>query len=69
MSYQLYRTNHRLSGQIKWDLTLESANIDNEFDGLYINNFNLTPISNRISFDRYQDKTQLNYTHAWNIKK
>lgn len=69
MSYQLYRTNHRLSGQIKWDLTLESANIDNEFDGLYINNFSLTPISNRISFNRYQDKTQLNYDHAWNLKK
>ena len=69
MSYQLYRTNHKLSGQIKWDLTLESTNVDNEFDGLYINNFSLTPISNRISFNRYQDKTQLNYYHAWNLKK
>ena len=41
-NFQLYRTNLSLSGQLKWDLVIENAN-----NHLYINKFNLTPLSDK----------------------
>lgn len=61
-NYQLYRTNPRLSGQIKWNLILEPNKRD-----LMVNGFYLTPISKNIPF-LVQDKNLLNYKHEENVK-
>lgn len=62
-NFQLYRTNLSLSGQLKWDLVIENAN-----NHLYINKFNLTPISDNIAYTYKTDDTILNHTHFDNLK-
>lgn len=63
-NYQLYHTNIRMGGQMKWDLTIESGH-----DGLYINDFHLSPISDRAPFTYSVDNNLLNNSHLDNIKK
>ena len=62
-NFQLYRTNLSLSGQLKWVLVIENAN-----NHLYINKFNLTPISDNIAYTYKTDDTILNHTHFDNLK-
>ena len=64
VNYQLYRTNVFLSGQVKWDLIID--NVDNELE---IREFQLTPISEKISFDREESDYWLNHSHQDNLKK
>lgn len=62
-NYQLYSTNVLLSGQLKWDLILEST-----YNGLYVNKFNISPISNNIAFEYEINDDILNYSHQENIR-
>lgn len=62
-NYQLYKSNIFLGGQMKWDLVVEAGK-----DGLYINNFFLTPISEYAPFRFIANKNLLNYSHLDNIK-
>lgn len=65
-NYQLYRTNVYLGGQMKWDLV-----IDDSVHGLYVSDFNLTPISDnaRLSFNDFNNKYNINVAHEQNITK
>lgn len=65
-NFQLYKTCIPLSGQVKWDLTLESARDENGYGVLFVNDFKLTPISRHIPFS---DKNILNYSHLENLKE
>lgn len=62
-NYQLYRTNLLLSGQMKWDLILNSS--DNT---LYISDFHLTPISSNTPYTYKLDEQLLNNKHEDNVK-
>lgn len=62
-NYQLYRTNVKLGGQMKWDLKLESAG-----DDLYITDFKLSPVSDYAPFNRYEVTDSINYSILENIK-
>ena len=64
VNYQLYRTNVFLSGQVKWDLIID--NVDNELE---IKEFQLTPISEKINFNREESDYWLNHSHQDNLKK
>jgi hypothetical protein len=63
-NFQLYRTNLALGGQMKWDLV-----VDNKSGVLHIANFNLTPISNNVSYTRKVNNSLLNNTHKDNVKE
>lgn len=63
-NFQLYRTNIELSGQVKWDLILESAG-----ENLVVKKFLLSPISDTLNYCKYTDDDILKYTHQDNIKK
>jgi hypothetical protein len=61
-NYQLYRTNPRLSGQLKWDLIIDS------YDGeLYVDNMSLSPLSNSLPFPKYTKQDLLRYSHQENV--
>lgn len=67
-NYQLYRTNVLLGGQMKYDIILGSDNY-----GLVVKNFNITPISDDIYYDKHLKplirSTNDNVTmHSDNIK-
>lgn len=62
-NFQLYKTNLLLSGQVKWDVILEHSN-----NGLYVSDFNLSPISNNISYIRRKDYSMLRNKHQDNMK-
>lgn len=62
-NFQLYRTNPALSGQVKWDLVLNSSNSE-----LYISDFHITPISNDLNYIHDNEEYLLNRTHQDNIK-
>lgn len=62
-NYQLYRTNHLLSGQLKWNLILKENGNLLEIDDLY-----LSPISQNIPYTINFDEHCLNYTHQENIR-
>lgn len=47
-NYQLYRTNILLGGQMKYDIILGTDNY-----GLIVNDFNITPISDDIYYDKH----------------
>lgn len=61
-NYQLYRTNPRLSGQLKWDLIIDS------YDGkLYVDSMRLSPLSNSLPFPKYVKQDLLRYSHQENV--
>lgn len=62
-NYQLYRTNILLSGQMKWDILLNSKN-----NTLCIEQFHLSPISNNTSYTYKTDENLINNLHQDNIK-
>ena len=62
-NYQLYRTNVALGGQLKWNIS-----VDNGPDGLFVSDFHIVPISDRVPFNRYAHDNLLNYSHLENIK-
>jgi hypothetical protein len=62
-NFQLYRTNLLLGGQMKWDLI-----VDSDDNGMYIKDFNLTPISNNIPYTYQDNKNILNNKHRENVK-
>lgn len=62
-NFQLYRTNLLLGGQVKWDIVL-----DNDNNKLYVNDFNLTPISDNIPYTYKYNVNLLNYNHQTNLK-
>ena len=63
VNYQLYRTNTKLGGQMKWDLVIESA-----AGQLYIKDYHLTPISDSIPFNKYSSEELLKYPHQYNVQ-
>lgn len=63
VNYQLYRTNTKLGGQMKWDLVLDSGT-----DELYVKDFHLTPISDSVPFNKYSAENLLNYSHQYNVQ-
>lgn len=63
-NFQLYRTNPLLSGQVKWDLILNAAG-----ENLVISDFKLSPISDNITYSKYNDDDLLKYDHPNNVKK
>ena len=63
VNYQLYSTNVLLGGQMKWDLVLD-ANLRS----LYVSDFNLTPIDDKIVYVPIMDYPLLNFEHQYNIK-
>lgn len=63
-NYQLYRTNHLLSGQLKWDLIIKS-----DINTLCVSDFHLTPISDNAPYIYKTDEYLLNNTHQDNIKQ
>ena len=68
-NFQLYKTNIPLGGQIKWNLTLESARDEHGYGVLFINDFKLGPVSPYIPFSIIPNNNLLNYSHLENIKK
>lgn len=62
-NFQLYRTNHLLSGQMKWDLLLDRSNIDMDVSDIY-----LTPISGNIPYVSKLENS-INNTHLDNVKQ
>lgn len=61
-NYQLYRTNPRLSGQLKWDLIIDA------YDGeLYVDDMGLSPLSNSLPFPKYTKQDLLRYSHQENV--
>ena len=62
-NYQLYRTNVALGGQLKWNIS-----VDNGSNGLFVSDFHIVPISERVPFNRYAHDNLLNYSHLENIR-
>ena len=62
-NYQLYRTNVLLSGQLKWDLIVESAQ-----NTLYVSDFHLTPISENAPYTYKTDEYLIKNKHQYNVK-
>ena len=63
MNYQLARTNTYLGGQMKLDLLLNRCG-----DGLCIEDFHMSPVSNHTGFAWGADSELLNSRHAENIR-
>ena len=59
-NYQLYKTNVKLGGQLKWNICVSSMGSQ-----MHINDFYLSPINDTIHFDKQENS--LNYTHQENI--
>lgn len=59
-NYQLYKTNVKLGGQLKWNICVSSIGTQ-----MYINDFYLSPINDAIYFDKQENP--LNHTHQENI--
>ena len=64
LNYQLYRTNVLLGGQMKYDLILKSASTE-----LVVDDFHITPISNKVPYNKYIKDNLLNYSHNDNISR
>lgn len=62
-NYQLYRTNVKLGGQMKWDLKLEGLG-----DDLYVTDFKISPVSDYTPFNRYEVRDSINYSILENIR-
>lgn len=62
-NFQLYRTNLRLGGQMKWDIILNSTSTS-----LYVSDFHLSPISNNVSHIYKSEENLLNNRHQDNVK-
>lgn len=61
-SYQLYRTNILLGGQMKYDLVIDESGT--------INDIHITPVVDKVTpYNRYVDDNLLNYTNQENIKR
>ena len=61
-NYQLYRTNPRLSGQLKWDLTIDA------YDGdLYVEKMGLSPLADSLSASKTVEQDLLRYSHQANV--
>lgn len=64
-NFQLFRTNILLSGQVKWDLILDSK----KTGGLMVKDFHLSPVSQSTPYNKLPDESLLNYSHQENLKK
>ena len=62
-NYQLYRTNIKLGGQMKWDIILRTNN-----NVLVVDDFHLTPVSDNTPYNRFTKENLLNNNHLYNIK-
>ena len=62
-NYQLYRTNLLLSGQMKWDLIIDSTQ-----NALCVSDFHLTPISNNTPYTYKVDEYLIKNSHQDNVK-
>lgn len=62
-NYQLYRTNPKLSGQLKWNLV-----VNDDVSGLSISDFQLLPISNNALNIKPLRYSILSNTHIENLK-
>lgn len=62
-NFQLYRTNPLLSGQLKWDLVLNTFNND-----LCVSDFHLSPISHNIPIIYKSDEYLIKNSHQDNVK-
>lgn len=62
-NFQLYRTNLYLGGQMKWDLIINSST-----NGLYVDDFHLSPISNNIPYTFKSEDNLLKNKHQDNVK-
>lgn len=62
-NFQLYRTNPLLSGQLKWDLVLDT--FDND---LCVSDFHLSPISHNIPSIYKPDEYLIKNSHQDNVK-
>ena len=63
-NFQLYRTNPLLSGQLKWDIVVESLQ-----GNLYVSDFHLTPISENVSHTYKSDEYLVKNSHQDNVKE
>lgn len=61
---QLYQTNPKLSGQIKWNIHINRVEED-----LYISNFFISPLSRYINYMYDKDMSLLNTTHRYNVSQ
>lgn len=68
-NFQLYKTCIPLSGQIKWNLTLESARNEDGYGVLFVNDFKLAPISTQLQSGLNTNRDVLNYSHLENLKR
>ena len=62
-NFQLYKTSPLLGGQMKWDIILES-----DMDDLFVSDFHISPISNRLPYNKYVDENLLVSPHQDNVK-
>ena len=62
-NYQLYRTNLLLSGQMKWDLIIDSTQ-----NALCVSDFHLTPISSNTPYTYKSDEYLIKNSHQDNVK-
>lgn len=65
-NYQLYRTNIKLGGQMKWDIIVDSGGSND--NNLFVSDLHLTPVSDNVVYNRYSHDDLLNYSHLGNIK-
>lgn len=63
MLYQLLRTTPYLSGQVMNNLIISKT-----LDGITIDKLDITPLTDKISFNDSDKREYLNYTHEENIK-
>lgn len=63
-NYQLYRSNAKLGGQVKWNLILDN----NQQGRLRVRDFDLTPISPFVTYNYNQSVDLLRYPHQENVR-
>lgn len=64
VNYQLYHTNPKLSGQVKWDLIISKNN-----NKLVVDDFHLSPISDKVPYNYFSNESLLNYSHQENVSR
>ena len=60
-NFQLYSTNILLGGNMKYDLILDSNGS--------VSDFHITPISDKLPYNKYSDDDLMNFPHYENIRK
>ena len=60
-NFQLYSTNILLGGNMKYDLILDSNGS--------VSDFHITPISDKLPYNKYSDDDLMNFPHYENVRK